>query len=187
MISPDLTEIGAGISVNQGRAYFVIDCARPITSAAPQGAGTQLTDGTPAPVGGTGVIIPVLVATPNADGDLIHEVKAGQTLWQIAISYNTQIGQIKRLNGLSGNDIYPGTRLLIRRGVMVTSTRPTAATAVQTVSTAASLPAPGATRMFPTSTSAQASSKNLIGSALAIVALAFIGGWLFVFLGNSKK
>jgi len=36
MRSPNLTEIGAGMAVMNGRVYYVIDCAGPTTCAAPQ-------------------------------------------------------------------------------------------------------------------------------------------------------
>lgn len=115
MISPNLTEIGAGVSVNNGRVYFVIDCALPTTNGVPQpAAGTAVAHASTVVPGG-GVIIPVQVVTPNGDGDVIHEVKAGQTLWQLAISYETKIDEIKRLNNLFDNEIYPGTKLLIKK------------------------------------------------------------------------
>jgi uncharacterized protein YkwD len=193
MISPDLTEIGAGISVSNGRAYFVIDCARPTTSEVIQGGGTPVEGGTVTAAGGAGVVIPVVVSTPNPNGDLIHEVKAGQSLWQIAIAYNTKIDEIKRLNGLYGNDIYPGTKLLIRQGVILTPPLAATATAMEAVAVSTSVGAIAATVVPPTSmptfakTSAQTSSKTITTSVLGILVLALIGGWLFAILGNSKK
>src|SRR5215216_1572951 len=35
MISPNLTEIGAGVTVNGGRVYYVIDCAQPTNNGVP--------------------------------------------------------------------------------------------------------------------------------------------------------
>ena len=62
------------------------------------------------------VIYPVVVSTPNVDGNVVHEVRAGQSLWQIAITYDVRIDSVKRLNNLSDNNIYPGNKLLIENG-----------------------------------------------------------------------
>lgn len=186
MISPNLTEIGAGVTVNGGRAYFVIDCAQPTTSGVPQAAGT--TAGVPP----GGVIIPVVVVTPNQDGDVIHEVKAGQTLWQIAISYETQIDEIKRLNNLLDNEIYPGARLLVKKG-QVTATPPVSTPMLAVTVSPTGLPTLTSTVVSPTSVSpsvpelAAVSRNNILTVVLGIIALAFLMGGVIAKLGNSKK
>ncbi len=83
MISSNLTEIGAGVAVSGGRVYYVIDCARPTTSDVPQEAATSVEGGStvPASEASEAVIIPVAISTPNTNGDVIHELKPGQTLW----------------------------------------------------------------------------------------------------------
>ncbi|MCI0549927.1 MAG: LysM peptidoglycan-binding domain-containing protein, partial [Anaerolineae bacterium] len=60
-----------------------------------------------------------LVSTPNSSGDVIHEVWPGQSLWQIAIAYKVKIDDIKRLNNLFDNNIYPGNKLLIKQDVIL--------------------------------------------------------------------
>ena len=192
MISTSLLEIGAGVSVNAGRVYYVIDCARPTESGAPQAAGTSVIGGLPVPAGG-GVIIPVVVSTPNADGDLIHEVKAGQTLWQIAISYNTKIDEIKRLNNLFDNNIYPGSRLLIRQGVVLTATLFLETPTVEITLSPTSLPTSTTALLVPTisstpaNTSLPAPTNTIMGIVIGILAVAILGGGVVAWLGNSKK
>ncbi len=192
MISTSLTEIGAGITVNGGRAYYVIDCARPTAGGVPQTAGTSLAGGSTVVPGG-GVIVPVVVVTPNADGDVIHEVKAGQSLWQIAISYETKIDEIKRLNNLYDNSIYPGDKLLIKKGVIVSPTVPVETEAADVVASPTIRPTTTATVSIPTATATPittpiaASTNVVMGIATGIIALAFLGGGLIVRLGNSKK
>ena len=58
---------------------------------------------------------PVSRVTPNADGQIIHEVGYGQTLWSIAITYGTTIKEIQALNGYSEEDltVYAGQKLVI--------------------------------------------------------------------------
>ena len=192
MISPNLTEIGAGVTVNDGRVYYVIDCALPTTNGIPQPAGTSI-PGVPTAIPAGGVIIPVVVATPNADGNLIHEVKAGQTLWQIAISYNTKIDEIKRLNNLLDNEIYPGSRLVIKTGVFLTPDLSTVTmTAVQT-SMPTSSPATTATLLNPTSTltplnqRVPTSNNSVRAIVMGIIAVALVGGIIVAWLGVGKK
>lgn len=88
MISPNLTEIGAGVAVSGGRVYYVIDCALPTTSGASQVAGTSVEGGATVSAGTRDIatLIPIALSTSNGEGHIIHEVKAGQTLWQIAIA-----------------------------------------------------------------------------------------------------
>ncbi|HJS18229.1 MAG TPA: LysM peptidoglycan-binding domain-containing protein, partial [Anaerolineales bacterium] len=191
MISADLTEIGAGVTANAGRVYFVIDAARPTDSGIPQDLGTSVA-GVPTTVPGvSAVIIPVVVVTPNENGDIIHEVKAGQSLWQIAISYNTRIDEIKRLNNLFDNNIYPGSKLLIKKGVP-TSTAPSVITESQAISTLTQPTAIASITVTPTKTIPAAAPPNnlsgsTIGIAIGIIALAILGGGVFAWWGTKKE
>ena len=115
MLSPNLTEIGAGVAMANGRVYLVIDCALPTNAPILPSAGTLVVSGgTSVPAAGEAPMMPVVLSTPNPDGQVIHEVKYGQTLWQLAISYGVKIDEIKSLNNLFDNSIYPGNKLLIK-------------------------------------------------------------------------
>ncbi|MCK7519375.1 MAG: LysM peptidoglycan-binding domain-containing protein [Ignavibacteriales bacterium] len=59
--------------------------------------------------------VPVAINTARPDGDVVHEVKYGQTLWSLAEMYKVPIEQIKRLNGLVDDNIIPGWKLLIQK------------------------------------------------------------------------
>jgi len=76
-------------------------------------------------------LIPVAVNTARPDGDVVHEVKYGQTLWTIADLYHVHIEDIKRLNGLVDDNIVPGWKLLIQKG----ATQPAPVTDTPLVST----------------------------------------------------
>jgi LysM repeat protein len=169
----------------------VIDCAQPTTSEFPQTPATPVA-GEAGTGGVRGVIIPVVIATPNPDGEIIHEVKAGQTLWQIAISYGTRIDEIKRLNNLYGDDIYPGMRLLVKQGVLLSPTvavetapvilAPTDLSALPSTRVSpASMPAPVQPQALPIST------RSVTGYVIGILAIALLGGGIFVWLGNTKR
>ena len=47
------------------------------------------------------VIIPVKIATPDADGKIYHVVQAGQSLWSIAIAYQLTIHDLEVWNNIS--------------------------------------------------------------------------------------
>lgn len=193
MLSPNLMEIGAGAAIADGRVYYVIDAARPTASGLPQVV---------TPVGGGGSVVPaneapisvVVISTPNADGDVIHEVFFGQTLWQIAVSYNVKIDDIKRLNNLSDDYIYPGEKLLVRKDAIVTTQTPTEMPALTPTipPIATEPPMPAATLINPPSTptaapAARPGNEMIMGIVIGIIALALLGGWVFTRLGNAEK
>ena len=101
MVKPAYQHIGAGVATAaDGSVYYIVHAAYASGSAP---ASTQ-------PPGSTGAeptapaaqwIIPVVTATPDVDGAVIHEVKMGQSLWSIAIAYNTHIVDILRFNQMS--------------------------------------------------------------------------------------
>ena len=116
MLSPNLTEIGAGVAKVGGTYYMVIDCAQPTGS----GQAQVYTPGPGDPVIGTSApsdfIVPLTISTPDENGLVYHEVQYGQSLWAIAIEYGVKIDEIRALNGLeSQTDIYQGDRLLVRK------------------------------------------------------------------------
>jgi len=114
MLSPNLTHVGAGVSVSGGSTYYTLDAAAAIGSVpsyTPHPAGSTAIAGTPATLE---IVRPVLTSTPKDDGSVYHEVQPGQALWSIALAYSTTIDDIKRLNQLGSNDIFEGQMLLIR-------------------------------------------------------------------------
>lgn len=131
MVSPSLLEIGAGVAVSNGRAYYVIDCARPTGSGEPQATLPESITGdgaaeTPAVVAPT-----VVVSTPGEDGSVTHVVQAGETLWSIAAAYGVPVEQLQSLNQLGSSTlIYPGATLIIRGPA---TSAPSPATATRTV------------------------------------------------------
>lgn len=139
MMSPNRSDIGAAVAVSD-QIYVVLETALktptnqhqspayailtniPVTQAACLGAATLNADGSISQYS-----IPVAVSTALPDGDVIHEVKYGQTLWSIAIQYNTTIEQLKRLNNLTTDVIAPGWKLLVQKG----ATQPAPSSAVE--------------------------------------------------------
>jgi LysM repeat protein len=187
MISPNLSEIGAGVAVANGRVYYVIDCALPTTVSFPQGSTSD-------PAVEAPLSVPIL-STPNSDGDVIHEVKPGQSLWQIAIAYEVTIEDIKRLNNLFDNNIYPGSKLLIKTDVVLPTASLTAMPTSPSPMTTTGVPVSPTVTLLPTvtiiwsekPTAAVVKDTSILGSAIGILALALLGGLVFTWLGSKKK
>jgi uncharacterized protein YkwD len=125
MVSPNLTEIGAGVALVGDYVYYVIIAARPTSSRQPQVVST-LAPGQVAPT--LVVYAPPLASTaipntPEPDGSIYHIVQPGETLWLIAITYNVRVADIRQLNGMSETEaIYPNEELLIVKGTGLAAT-----------------------------------------------------------------
>jgi LysM repeat protein/uncharacterized protein YkwD len=144
MLSPNRSDIGAGVATSiddwgQTVHYYVLETALQTRSGQMQyDAYPTLTaiainqdnvygDATKA---AQSLLVPqyimrVVRATARPDGDVIHEVKNGQSLWSIAIEYGVKIEQIRQLNNLSSTDIRSGQKLLVQKSAtqpMPTST-----------------------------------------------------------------
>lgn len=133
MLDPNRSHIGAAIAVGD-QVYMVIETALQVPSGKMQwGADKYLTQAavtqaacagwSSTQVAGNGNVgdfsqysVPVALSTARPDGDVIHEVKYGQTLWSIAIGYGTTIEQIKRWNNLTSDIVVPGWTLLVKKG-----------------------------------------------------------------------
>jgi len=191
MNSPMLQEIGAGVAVSGGQVYYVIDCARPTTSGLPQAYTPGAAES--AFAASNEIIVPVTKSTPNANGEIIHEVQAGQSLWQIAIEYGAKIDQIRALNQLPAEYlINPGDTLII-----MTVGTPTPAPATAT-SVPSSTPFPQASPTpeptpspTPTPTSAPAGLAALVaggaGAAVAaIIVVALVAAALVAWAGRAR-
>ncbi len=96
--------IGAGVSdAGNGRVYYVLQAA--YVAGAACGSYTSSSSGTGSNKSGSsivwGIILPVKVAEPDADGNTYHIVEAGQSLWAIAIAYHVTIQDIETYNNIS--------------------------------------------------------------------------------------
>ena len=152
MLSPNRSDIGAGVAVGQDEQghtvyYYVIETALqtssgqqqyeaqliltalPQTQIAAYGDPTQAAAALLVPQ----YMIPISIATARPDGDVIHQVKYGQTLWSIAIEYGVKIEEIKRLNNFTDDEVFPNQKLLVQKS------------ATQPVPTNTAIPSPTAT------------------------------------------
>jgi LysM repeat protein/uncharacterized protein YkwD len=114
-VNPAYCHVGAGAAqTSDGRIYYILQAAY----VAGQECGSPSSGGTTQPGSGLGgvsqLIIPVKIATPDAEGKIFHEVKAGQSFWSIAIAYQITIHDLEVWNNLSRTiPLRAGQRLFI--------------------------------------------------------------------------
>lgn len=191
MLSTDLQEIGAGVTEADGMTYYVIDCARPTGGGVPQAYTPGAESSYSAAL--NEIIVPVTMSTPDAQGYIVHVVKPGQSLWQIAIAYGVKIDSIRTLNQLPQDYlIQPGDKLVIihvgtataSATSTVTPTAPAPATFTPTSGPAPETPTP----ITPTPTLAAAGS-SLTGTTAAVGAIvitALIAAGLVAWAGRNR-
>ncbi len=119
-VEPAYCHVGAGAAqTSDGRIYYILQAA--YVSGQECGSSSSSPGGVPGPGGvPNGVppvsqlIVPVKIATPDAEGKIFHEVQAGQSFWSIAIAYQITIRDIEVWNNLSRDiPLKPGQSLFI--------------------------------------------------------------------------
>lgn len=123
MLSPDRSDIGAAVAVSD-QIYIVLETALQTNSGEMQYDAYEIL--TAIPQGGASgdpanlvpqYIIPVKRSTARPNGNVVHKVQYGQSLWSIAVTYNTTIDQIRAWNNLGETtEIYDGQVLLVQMG-----------------------------------------------------------------------
>jgi uncharacterized protein YkwD len=112
-------EFGAGVALDQqGMTVYVVDFGHvsgseplPVNTATPGGPTSTPPGPTDTPVP---LIQPVVTATPNPDGSVIHVVQFGQSLSPISEAYGISIADLMAQNNLTEDSIiYEGQELLI--------------------------------------------------------------------------
>ena len=123
MLSEFRTDIGAGVAVGDEVIIVLITALQTRDGKMQATAYPILTQlASESEYGNLGTppaqkLVPVTVCTARPDGDVIHKVQYGQSLWGLAIAYNTTIDQISAWNNLGlDTTIYEGQVLLVQKG-----------------------------------------------------------------------
>lgn len=189
MLGSEYTDVGAGVATAGGVTYLTLDVGY---VAGSPGSGAANPTGS-APAAATADFNPVITATPNPDGSIIHIVEPGQTLWTIAVIYQVPLDELKRLNGLTLNTIYAGQKLVIRPAGAVASATPAPAAGQLTSTPTRPIPTPlpTATPLFsptPLATplpAAEFSPRPSQEAVLIPIIILIIGGLLLIILGRA--
>lgn len=116
-VEPAYCHVGAGVAqTSEGRIYYILQAA--YVSGQSCGPSSPTSGGDSQPGAGPGsvsqLVIPVKIATPDADGRIFHEVQAGQSFWSIAIAYQITIYDLEVWNNLVRTvPLQAGQRLFI--------------------------------------------------------------------------
>ena len=111
--------VGAGVAqASNGRIYYILQAAyvsgQECGSISSSGGTSQpgTVPNVVPPV--SQLIIPVKIATPDAEGKIFHVVQAGQSFWSIAIAYQITIHDLEVWNNVSRTiPLQSGQRLFI--------------------------------------------------------------------------
>jgi uncharacterized protein YkwD len=120
MLAARYSEVGAAIAYSGDRAYFTAVLGGPTNSGSSDPGGSGSEDGSGSgnlldPTDASFLVIPVQIATPQADGSVIHVVQQGQTIWTIEAIYELIPGTLRELNDIPSYPyVFPGDELLIR-------------------------------------------------------------------------
>lgn len=156
MVNPAYQDIGAGVATaSDGSVYYIVQAAY-VSGSAPYRTPTPANSNGPAPTESIPqLIIPVVTAIPASDGTVIHEVQMGQSLWSIAIAYDTHIVDILRFNNMSPEQQIVWTGQKLKIPVTVLPTAPAAEATNTPVMVAAANLNPNVQQTPPSQSSAQ--------------------------------
>jgi LysM repeat protein len=119
-VNPAYCHVGAGVAkAANGLTYYVLQAAYVSGKSCGEyipPEGFTPTDGetTLQQPGVSQLIVPVKIATPDADGQVYHVVEAGQSFWAIAVTYKITIKDLEIWNNISrDNKLQIGQRLFI--------------------------------------------------------------------------
>jgi len=173
MLSPNLTEVGAGVAVVGDYVYYTLDAARPSGSGSAP-AYTPPPEGEAPLAPAVTYIAPVVANTPGADGSILHVVQPGETLWAIAAAYDLSVDDLLTLNGLAESAVlYPGDSLIVRPAFTPTPVTPTATStrepAPTRIPTLTASPSPS-----PQPTAAPARASAIPGERGALVVMGIV-------------
>lgn len=202
MISPERSHIGAAVAVSN-QIYVVLETALSTPSGQHQSPAYDILTGIPMTQTvcygyASGEIsqysVPITVSTARLDGDVVHEVQYGQTLWSLADMYHVSIEQIKLLNGLIDDNILPGWKLLVQKAATqpgpITGTPPTATVETKPTETEYPTVVPFYTKT-PTLTATVKSiplSDQIKGNSTVVVALLIAFSVLLAgIIGSGKR
>lgn len=137
------THVGAGAYTgSNGTTYYVLHAAYVGEGGAASVASSAVEVPVEAEEPAEPLVEPVVTATPQADGSIVHIVQYGQALDTIATWYGVTIAEIKSLNGITSNTLYVGDRLIIKVAPTVTITPTRTVTPRQPTRTPSMTPTP---------------------------------------------
>jgi len=177
MLGQYYRDVGAGVGSVGDANYFVL-----ITGYVAGGLSAHST--APAPGSGSAggpVFQPLITATAQPDGSIVHIVQEGQTLWTIAAIYGIDLDQLLSLNGMTQDAlVHPGDRVLVRAAPTTTPSPAPSATASPSpgppTPVSPTVPPPGVGAVLLDRAAAVNSRDLLAGACVAAWVIVVIAG-----------
>jgi LysM repeat protein len=122
-VTPAYCNIGAGTAqASNGNIYYVLQAAYVDGKQCGSSSSSSTSSGGTSQSGSTSggvsevpqLVMPVKIATPDAEGKIYHQVQMGQSFWSIAIAYQITIHDLETWNNISRDaPLQAGQRLFI--------------------------------------------------------------------------
>ncbi|GEM_PF-748650 len=119
MLATPHEHVGVGVASGERAVVYVLLVGRPVTARPAASSGSGGNSGAAAEeeedVGP--VAVPVVRAEPREDGSVVHVVQQGQTVWDLAMVYGVDLGELRALNNLGPSMVVrPGDEILVQLG-----------------------------------------------------------------------
>lgn len=118
MLATPHEHVGVGFASGDGANLYVLLVGRPVTArpAASSGAGSSSAAGEEEAEPEI-IAVPVVRAEPRPDGSIVHQVQQGQTVWDLAMVYGVDLGELRALNSLDESMVvHPGDEIMVQLG-----------------------------------------------------------------------
>lgn len=199
MLGGSYVNAGAGVATDGSVVYYTLDVG--YISGSPGSGSTTAPTGVAATSSLSTAITfyPVQIATPQADGSIIHIVQPGQTLWAIAATYKVSLPDLMSINGFTSSTvIYPGNKVLIQppslsatpvitATLMLTPTLSITTPTVTASRTAIKTISPSLPTSMPPQQEKPKTNPPAIDPLLLVIACLVFGGTILVVVGNVLK
>ena len=181
--NPGAKFAGAGVAESGGMTYYILDMAGEYDGSGHTGGATSTIPSTAITV----QVAPVKLATPEADGSIIHTVSIGQAPWSIAAAYDITVDQLVALNNLGTNPvIFEGQKLIIQQGY--TPTPSPTATLTPRPPTRTPIPAQTAQPVATQESAESGSIFNVNRSTMGLILVLICGaGLALMAIGTTKR
>jgi LysM repeat protein len=181
--NPGAKFAGAGVVESDGMTYYILNLAGSYDGASHTGGAASTIPSTAVTV----QVAPMKLATPEADGSIIHTVSIGQAPWSIAAAYDITVDQLIALNSLGTNPvIFEGQKLIIQPGY--TPTPSPTATLTPRPPTRTPIPAQTAQPVATQESTGSGSIFNMNRSTMGLVLVLICGaGLALMVIGTVKR
>jgi hypothetical protein len=167
MIGQYYRDVGAAVGERDGMVYYTL-----MTGYVAGGFSARSTVPVAQPAQPVYVPPPIIVATAQADGSVVHVVQPGQVLWAIADAYGVRIQDVVVLNGLGMNQVlYPGDELTIQPAL---TPSPTVTSTASPSATPTPRPSPAPTQGTPETSSIEVPASPDRSQAMGRTALILV-------------